>query len=243
MLHNVDKHNLDRSNPNPNTHDTNFITNAPIIDTPRQAHSTISTSYQSPATNLKQRIQMLNSQIVGFNGSGQQTLQITPFGLTFSDGSNIRLLAGLDSTGNEVVKVSRMGYDATTATGSQLIFNSNNDLLQVIGEGFVSVGSGTCGGGLTTTRSNSISYAATNTPLIITNTPISGLGSYSFQGIVPLSTVTGFNAGVTLQCIDNLSTTVTSTGATFQAIGYNGSGANFTFPSYTIAYYVLQQSN
>ena len=52
-LHNVDRNSMDRSNPNPNTHDVNYITNAPIVNIPRPAHNTLSVNYlanQTPST-------------------------------------------------------------------------------------------------------------------------------------------------------------------------------------------------
>lgn len=139
--------------------------------------------------------------------------------------------------------VSQDGIDVTQATDSQLIFNSNQEILNIITQGFVGVSSASVGGGLTATRSASISYTLPQSynPVILTYTTIPGGATYAWQGIVPLGFAVGAGSGVTIEILDFLNLTVTTTGATFSAECYNGSNATFTAPSYLIAYYVLQQ--
>lgn len=48
------------------------------------------------------------------------------------DGRNKPLLVGLDSKGNQAVKVAKKGFDARTARDDQLIFNSAQNALKVV---------------------------------------------------------------------------------------------------------------
>ena len=150
-LHNVDKNNQDRSNPNPNTHDTNFITNAPIINAPRQAHGTDSLQYQPPGVPVGAYIQTKNSQILTF------------------DGTNFRLLI----TPTQVL-ISKVGFDVTTATPDQFIFNSSQDMFKVVGSGTITnIVSGTLASGITNTVS--VAHGLSFTPSVLGF--ISGTGS------------------------------------------------------------------
>jgi len=54
-VHDVDRNGPDRGNPNPNTHDLNFVSSGgPIINTPRPAHGTNSVNPVTDATSTDQ---------------------------------------------------------------------------------------------------------------------------------------------------------------------------------------------
>jgi len=54
-----------------------------------------------------------------------------------NDGTNNIGLFGFDSSGNMVVKVARPGFNADTATDSQLIFNSSQNTFKIAMSGTV----------------------------------------------------------------------------------------------------------
>lgn len=59
----------------------------------------------------------------------------THLGLAVNDGTNDIMFAGQDSTttpATTYVKIAKTGFDAKTATGSNLVFNSNQDILKVV---------------------------------------------------------------------------------------------------------------
>ena len=56
-------------------------------------------------------------------------------GLSFSDGSNQRMIIGPDSTDTPVIKISQAGSDASTASDDNLIFNSNYNMFKIIRSG------------------------------------------------------------------------------------------------------------
>lgn len=55
------------------------------------------------------------------------------------DGISNKALLGRDGAGNYVVKVAQDGFDVLTATDSQLIFNSANNLFKIVDTGTVSI--------------------------------------------------------------------------------------------------------
>lgn len=104
----IDKNSDDRSNPMPIRMDQ-------IPAESVMAKQTLSTTHIDPTvTPTGQRIQMQNSQILALDSN-----------------NNAVALFGTDSTGNNVVKVAKTGYDARTATGNNLIFNSNQDVFKI----------------------------------------------------------------------------------------------------------------
>lgn len=100
------------------------------------------------------------------------------------------------------------------------------------------------GAGLITTRTASVSYTLPQnyTPLVLATTQ-TGTGTYFWQGFVPLTFGVGAGSGVTIDLLDILNMTPSSTSTTFSAQFYNGMAGTQTAPSYTITYYVLQQSS
>ena len=88
-LHNVDKSlGGDRSNPQPNTHDTSFITGFPVINVPRPAHGTLSTNYTeqgSAPTNTAGLFSFLESGVMEvINDGSVSTITSEPHGLGFT---------------------------------------------------------------------------------------------------------------------------------------------------------------
>lgn len=67
-IHNTDPHSINRTNPNPFTHDNMDIEQ-------RSAHNTLSTSYLGNNTNpqTNNRIRMLNNMIVTYDGQNRVT--------------------------------------------------------------------------------------------------------------------------------------------------------------------------
>ncbi len=51
-----------------------------------------------------------------------------------NNGTNMLGLFGPDSTGEMVIKIAKPGYDATTATDEQLVFNSSQNVFKIVGE-------------------------------------------------------------------------------------------------------------
>jgi hypothetical protein len=87
-LFNIDRESLDRSNPQPATHDEAYVTGHPIIDTPRPAHGTLSTQYISPgqqATNLSSLGQFVQTGIISgaLSGSAEEAFSV-PHGLGYA---------------------------------------------------------------------------------------------------------------------------------------------------------------
>lgn len=105
-LHDVDKHNDDRTSPVVNSHDE--------AGDVRMAHGTTSVNPKTDATTTQGYLQTKNGRLLGNDGN-----------------SNVGLF-GFDSAGHMVVKVAKTGFDATTATGNDLIFNSSQDIFKVV---------------------------------------------------------------------------------------------------------------
>lgn len=127
MLHDIDKSgDTNRLNPTPNQNDQQ-------ID--RLAHGTTqnqNSGEEATADGLKfqerkiiTKVDGTDKMVYGFQSDGS-------YGLTFSDGSNQRLLIGPDSTHADVIKISKPGYDASTAADANLIFNSGQNLFKIL---------------------------------------------------------------------------------------------------------------
>lgn len=150
-LFDVDKNAHDRSSPSVNKKDQ--IPHESVM-----AKQTLSTTHITPdSSTTGQRIQMLNNQIIATDNN-----------------NNAVALFGQDSTGNTVLKVAQSGYDARTATNSQLVFNSNQDILKVVLSGTITV-SITAGGGAVATV---VAHGLSNIPMAI----VYWSGSPSFWG-------------------------------------------------------------
>jgi hypothetical protein len=108
-LTDVDKNSDDRINPVPNAKDK--LNNESMM-----SKNTLSTAQATPITGTtNSRIQILNNQILLTNSSNIATG-----------------LIGFDSSGNTVIKSSKTGFDARTATGDNLNFNSQQNTLKIV---------------------------------------------------------------------------------------------------------------
>lgn len=66
---------------------------------------------------------------------GDQSSTDTAFGLSVSDGSHPRLLAGQYPDGSIKIKLSQAGFDVNTATDDQLIWSSDFNMFKIIRSG------------------------------------------------------------------------------------------------------------
>lgn len=112
-----------RTNPSPATHDTLAQRKADGTDGITQKVNDPTGAY----------VKTKDAQIVVNNGTtdviiiGRKSPEQT-YGMVTNDGTTNRLL--VESTGQ--IKISQPGIDVKTATDSQLIFNSNNNLFKII---------------------------------------------------------------------------------------------------------------
>lgn len=146
-LFDVDKSSPDRSNSTPNSPDQ-------LLEGSVKSHATLSTSYTIGDSVNNYRIQMQNNRIL------------------LLDSSNNKIgLFGPDSNNNPVFKIAKSGFSADTASNSNLIFNSGQDVFKIAVSG-------------STTLTPPASWAADNT---ITATIAHGL-----TGVAPMARVTVF---------------------------------------------------
>lgn len=106
-LHDVNKHQLDRSDPQPNHTDR-------LNDGSIKAHQTTSTTYKTDASATNVRVQQQNSRILAVDSN---SIPVADF--------------GLQGDGTIGLKVAKAGVDVTTATNAQLIFNSSQDIFKI----------------------------------------------------------------------------------------------------------------
>ena len=226
---------------------TSGIDQNQTFSNPSTQNNLIINGKQSDGTYGQRLFDLQGNVVAQFGEQLDGTVNLKIFASPTSPESNQGLgLAqfGRFADGSTALKIALPGFEVGTALNNQLAFNSNNPVLNVVASGFVQVPSLLIGAGLTATRTATINYTLTNnyTPLIIATTFTGGGASYLFQGIVPLGFNVGSGSNVTIQSLDFLNLTPTSTSATLTAQGYNGSSLGFTFPAYNVEYYVLQQS-
>jgi len=223
MLHDVSKNNLDRSDPQPNTHDLAFMTNVPIINTPRQAHKTISSHYDAGADAVAGFLQMQNKQLIASDGT-------TPIGLY---GYN----AALASWG---FFLTQAGTDVTTNTDlSKFIFNSNQDAFKIVTTKTVDFSLTSTGGGAASTTA-SITHGLGYVPFTLSSVSITAdwngnSGIFNTPYFIP-ATVSGY-AGFQLASYVRVGKVTTS-----QIIYEIGQLAGGTTISGTIKTYFLQET-
>lgn len=143
-LHDVNKHQLDRSDPQPNHTDR-------LNDGSIKAHQTTSTTYKTDASAANVRVQQQNSRILAIDSN---SIPVADF--------------GLQGDGTIGLKVAQPGIDVTTATNAQLIFNSSQDVFKIVMSGTISLNTvsvSDAGAGLynsnsvTTTVAHNLGYA------------------------------------------------------------------------------------
>lgn len=125
-LHDVDKNSPRRGKSSLNAPDLN--TN-PLAAGTTQAQNSIDTP-QADGLKIKERQIAIHTNgidriVYGFLSNGG-------FGLASYDSTNQRLLIGPDSTGADVVKISKPGYDAYNATDANLILNSQQNVFKIV---------------------------------------------------------------------------------------------------------------
>lgn len=139
-------------------------------------------------------------------------------------------LFGFDSAGNMVVKVAKPGFNADTASDANLIFNSSQNVLKVVGSGTAQL-TAVLGTSVATSASHSLGYI----PAAIVHwhdTDFFGPGTYLPSAHFEYVSSTN-NVGV-IHWVD-------STNISFQVT--LGSGAGSTRDGvYGFKYYLLQES-
>lgn len=196
-LTDVDKESVDRGTPTPNTSDV-------IIDGASKAHKTISSHYSTDADTNTQRLQMQNKQIVGNNGTSQivnyGVQSDGNFALKFFDANGVGVARfGQYEDGTIALKVAKSGQEVDTATDSNLIFNSAQDIFKIVGSGTLSL------------SGNTGTFGAGSGLIIIAS------GSYT-HGL-------GYVPGVLIYGVDNNGNeTPISSGVVLS--GFSGSGSN-----------------
>ena len=159
-----------------------------------------------------------------------------------NDGTNNIGLFGFDSSGNMVVKVARPGFNADTATDSQLIFNSSQNTFKIAMSGTVAFTPANGGGPLYT-----VSSGRKTGPVVTHNLGvIPGVLAYTQRP------TTGFNSGVltSLPFLESNATTnvlinafysVTTTTLSF-FMDFGGGWSFNASPDFVIRYYILQET-
>jgi hypothetical protein len=222
------------------------------VQTHPMAKNTASISPRAVGSATSGKVTTKNDQIIVNNGTfdainlGRQT--DGTFALSFSDGSNQRLLIGPDSGGNEVVKISQAGFDASTATNSQLIFNSQQDTLKVVATGAATISAdSTTSTNKTTTTS--FPHGLSTIPIVLAYIQNSFLGGYTplptFVGIGTLQrNFSSPNNGIVLALNQYISAYADST-----KVYFTNNFANDNYPSaystsaITVKYYLLQETS
>jgi hypothetical protein len=125
------------------------------------------------------------------------------------------ILIGLDSTGKSIIKIAQTGVDVTTATDSQLAFDSSRKTFQIIGTPFSTPFTVTSGAGFTGTTV-SINHSLGYIPLtesvatITTNGwSVGEVGNFPlpYQSMATSGTIRGYAAYVILKQVTT--TTIT----------------------------------
>lgn len=167
-LHDVDKSGEQRTNPTVNAVDSSALVNA---------HATNGIAYRSEGGVGAPRVITKDDQII------------------VHDGTSNKALLGRDDSGNYVVKVAKDGADVLTATGDDLIFNSDNNLFKIITTGVIPISHVHT---VNSAKTTSIGHGQTGRPTVIcfaTNLVAPGIASSapSYQMPVTAPGVSGGN--------------------------------------------------
>lgn len=160
-----------------------------------------------------------------------------------NNGTNMIGLFGPDSTGQTVIKIAKPGFDASTATDEQLVFNSSQNTFKIVGTGTL------------TAVGPTVSIAAVGVDVQSASTNIAhGLGfapaviAYAFDGLyyqfVPAKMGQNNTANYTAFDTVNVYSDATNVRITVRTELYNFvAGARTYGPaSYDIKYYLLQET-
>lgn len=115
-LHDIDKQSDDRANPAPNADDNTLK---------RNSHETIGTTYRRTGGNVKPTLVLQQGAIQSYDANN---LINVFFGYK----------PNLNPT-RPVLRVAKDGFDATTATNDQLVFNSENNIFKIVLSGTATV--------------------------------------------------------------------------------------------------------
>lgn len=160
-----------------------------------------------------------------------------------NDGDTNRVAVGLLSDGTFGMKVSQDGYDVSTATDDQLVFNSNYNMFKIVASGSVNLGIVYTG---TTVAAGTQSYTLTHNlgyaPVVM---------AYSTQpdanmlvtSLVALPYATFFTSGVLNgEFIATTYYTVTSTTVTFYVTHHTGTDYAPITPTWNVKYYLMRET-
>ncbi len=166
-----------------------------------------------------------------------------------NDGTNNIGLFGFDDAGNMVLKIAQTGFDANSATNSQLIFNSQQDTFKIINPGgstatvslpigsyhAVQTWTTTIAHGLSTTPGVSAFVNLSTLPSLAVSTglsPVPGIGITATSGLGTNVFLPGYIADVSVDST-NLYFTVS------WLYGALALGSNYTV---SFKYYILQET-
>lgn len=161
-------------------------------------------------------------------------------GLFLNDGSQDKLFIGKDSGGNYVVKIAQSGVDVKTATNSQLIFNSAQNMFKIVTSGTTTVVTpATMSAKQIVTATITHGLGITPAFLAYVNVPNIGagyVGANSLQN-VPFTLFT-YNITPLLYVYGAVdSNTLTLNVANLYDLSLSGAGGTWTFK-----YYILQET-
>jgi hypothetical protein len=213
------------------------------------------TSPEAATNQINQNFAKLDAEAVTktFNGpNGTQAViqgrlpNDLGYGMLLNDASGMPLIyMAVDQNGLPVMKVAKTGYDATTASDDQLVFNSAQNVFKVVDTGNLSMPAQNVPNGDFITRSAAATFTAqSSTPVVIAyGRRTTNNDSFVWGGVRPGATIiSGAGGGVTLLDYEYLTMDITTSSVTFNAETSNGRGSNFDALPYTITYYVLQES-
>lgn len=211
-LHDIDKQNDDRANPALNADDN--VNN-------RMSHKTIGTTYKTAGNPDTNRLIFDKGSIKGFDTN-----------------ENNNIFIGYDPalSTRPIVRIAKDGYDQSTATNDQLIFNSDQNVFKIIEKNSTSITHPIN----TTLNLTYIDHSYGITPIVWAFFD-TGAGSTYDQIPYTITSQSGANAGLT-----NSALTVTSTSnqIIFNLItpSFAGNTSYSTAYSYNITYYLLQET-
>jgi hypothetical protein len=214
------------------------------------AKNTASISPRAVGSATSGKVTTKNDQIITNNGTfdvitlGRQN--DGTYGMTMNDSANARLLIGPDSGGNIAVKVSKVGYDAATATNDQLIFNSQQDVFKIVAKYTVSF-TVTCGAFGEANTIFSVTHNLGYLPLYIgsanitTNTVSGVTGIYPLPYFMPAGANNGTGNNIWGFLAAVVPWTVSTTQIQFEAVVGSQNASGQTLAG-SVTVYVLQET-
>lgn len=187
-----------------------------------------------------------NSITMGISSTNNQAQ------LLFNDGTTNRLLIGQNSSGSEVVWISKAGAEVTTASASDLIFNSAQDIFKIISKVQTTIPSFTIGTGKQNFSLVTVAHGQSTIPIVNVYVQSYMLNSSTFALIsssytpVPISSRTQGDptfqnvAGGTYYSNVSINFAVDATYVYIQAF-YSGSSTD-TLAAIPVTYFVLQET-